>query len=194
MIKAKYQIEAASPGAMLREEKKAGTPLGIEADKLTSQGQLVPDRLIVVLAESWLQHHDGAFVFDGFPRTIGQAEALANFLAGRGTPLDAAFLLDADFETIKERIARRMVCEQCGSIAGIGLHIESAESPCPRCGGHFQRRNDDNEETLCKRMTEYREKSEPLISYYAAHGLLVRIDACRTPVEVSADISAVLEK
>ena len=194
MIKAKFQIEAVSPGAMLREEKKAGTPLGIEADKLTSQGQLVPDRIIVGLVESWLQNHNGAFVFDGFPRTIGQAEALTNLLEKRKTPLDDAIFLDASLETIRERVARRMVCESCGNIAAIGLHIASAETVCLRCGGHFSKRNDDNEETLCQRMVEYREKSEPLVAYYTSHNLLANIDANRTPWEVFSDIAAVLEK
>lgn len=194
MIQAAFQIEPASPGAMLRDEKKAGTPLGIEADRLTSCGQLVPDRMIVGLVESWLEkNHSNAFVFDGFPRTIGQAEALEELLARLAKPLQIAFFLDADFETIRERVGRRMVCETCGNVVAIGLHIETAEDRCPRCGGRLHRRNDDDEETLKRRMAEYREKSEPLNSHYAGLGLLRRIDANRIPAEVFADISSAIE-
>lgn len=194
MIKAGYQIETASPGAMLREQKQTGTPLGIDADKLTSRGQLVPDRLIVELVKSWLETHNGSFVFDGFPRTTGQAGALEEVLNKRKTPLEVAFSLDANFSTIQDRVARRMVCGNCGNIVSVGLHVGNAESRCPRCGGPLHRRSDDNDETLRQRMAEYREKSEPLIAYYAERGVLRRIDANRTPDEVFAGIATILEK
>jgi len=194
MIRRKFQIPTASPGAMLREQKKAGTPLGIEAEKITSRGQLLPDDLIVSLVKSWLDEHNGAFIFDGFPRTTGQAGMLETLLAGRKTPLDVAFSLDAGFDKILDRVSRRMVCDDCGNIVSTGLHIEGAESPCPACGGKLHRRSDDNEQTLRLRMGEYREKSEPLISYYAERGVLKHIDAERTPEQVFADITEILEK
>ena len=194
MIKRQHRIPTASPGAMLREQKKAGTPLGIEADKMTSRGLLLPDDLIVGLVKSWLEEHDGAFTFDGFPRTIGQAVTLETLLAERGTPLDIAFSLDVNFATSLNRISRRMVCDVCGAVASVGLHITNANSPCPDCGGKLHRRSDDNEETLRQRMEEYREKSEPLISHYAERGILEHVNADRTPEEVFAGITAILEK
>ncbi|MGB8352517.1 MAG: adenylate kinase [Chthoniobacteraceae bacterium] len=194
MLRRNFQIPTASPGAMLREQKKAGTPLGIEAEKLTSRGQLLPDDLIVDLVKSWLDDHNGAFTFDGFPRTIGQALTLETLLTGRNTPLDVALSLDVGFDTILDRVLRRMVCDDCGNIVSIGLHVGSAESPCPACGGKLHRRSDDNEETLRQRMGEYREKSEPLISIYAERGVLKHIDASRAPEQVFADITEILEK
>ena len=194
MIRSKFQIPTASPGAMLREQKKAGTPLGIEAEKLTSRGQLLPDDLIVDLVKSWLDDHDGAFIFDGFPRTTGQALTLETLLTGRNTPLDVALSLEVGFDTILDRVSRRMVCDDCGNIVSIGLHVASEESPCPSCGGKLHRRSDDNEETLRQRMGEYREKSEPLISFYAERGVLKHIDASRTPEQVFGDITEILEK
>jgi len=194
MIKRKFQIPAASPGAILRDEKKAGTPLGIECEKLTSRGQLLPDELVVGLVKSWLGEHNGAFTFDGFPRTRGQADTLETLLAERNTPLDVAFSLDADFDTIRDRVLRRMVCDECGNIVSVGLHVVAPDSPCPDCGGKLHRRNDDNEEILHQRMDEYRSKSEPLISYYTGHCLLRHIDANRTPEEVFAGIETILEK
>jgi adenylate kinase len=194
MINSKYGIGTASPGAMLREQKKANTPLGIEAERITSQGNLLPDNLIVDLVKSWMADHDGAFVFDGFPRTCGQAESLETILNNRGTPLDVALSLDATFETIRDRVSRRMVCGQCGANVSIGLHVSSANSPCPRCGGALHRRADDNEATLSRRMEEYREKSEPLIDWYSGHDIVRHVNANRTPDEVFAEISAILEQ
>lgn len=194
MIKAKYSIETASPGAMLREQKKAGTPLGIEADRLTSKGQLLSDDLIIDLVGSWLGEHDSAFVFDGFPRTCGQADALEAILEKRGTPLDVALFFQAGFETIRDRVSRRMVCESCGNVVSIGLHVKDAESRCPRCGGKLHRRSDDNEETLLARMKEYHEKSEPLVGWYSDRGLLETVDANCKPDEVFAQVAAILEK
>ena len=194
MIRSKYGIQTASPGAMLREEKRAGTPLGIEAERLTSRGQLLPDNLVVDLVKSWLDEHNGEFIFDGFPRTRGQAETLETLLGERGTPLDAAFSLDAGFDTILGRVLRRMVCAECGNIVSIGLHVESEESKCPRCGAELHRRSDDNEETLRQRMEEYRGKSEPLTGWYAGRELLQHVDANRTPDEIFSGISAILEK
>ena len=112
----------------------------------------------------------------------------------RETPLEIAISLYANFDTIQNRVSRRMVCSNCGNIVSIGLHVERAESRCPRCGGELHRRHDDNDETLRQRMVEYREKSEPLISYYASRGILQRIDANCTPEEVFAEIESVLEK
>lgn len=194
MIKRKFEIPTASPGAMLRDEKKAGTPLGIECEKLTDRGQLLPDDLVIGLVKSWLEDHNGSFTFDGFPRTRGQADTLEILLAERDTPLDVAFSLDADFTTIRDRVLRRMVCNECGNIVSLGLHVASADSLCPACGGILHRRNDDNEATLTERMNEYRKKSEPLISYYAGHGMLKHIDANRSPEEVFAGITTILEK
>jgi adenylate kinase len=195
MIKTRYGLDTASPGAILREHKKVGTPLGIEAHKLTSQGRLLPDEIIVGVAREWLTAHDGSFVFDGFPRTVGQADALEKMLAQRGTPLEVAISLELKEDVILDRVERRLYCDHCGHVVRIGLHVQDAGAPCPRCGAHsLQRRSDDSAESLPKRMREYREKSEPLISYYAERGILEPIDADREPEQVFASIVAVLDK
>ena len=193
MIRAKYQFPSASPGAILREEKKAGTALGLEADKLTSQGKLVPDVIVNELVKRWLAKHDSAFVFDGYPRSLGQAEGLSDILAARGTPLDVVLSLEADTATIRDRVSHRMMCSQCGAIVRVGLHIASADAACPTCGGELAKRRDDTPETLELRMREYGEKTEPLISYYANLGLLRAVDATRTPELVFQSIETILE-
>src|SRR4051812_25163193 len=148
MIESRYQIPITSPGAMLRDERRQQTPLGLEAAQLTSQGKLLPDAIIVRLTETWLDTHDAEFVLDGFPRTIGQADALESMLAIRQTPLDVAFALEANLETLQKRVASRLFCMSCGAIVSVGLHVPDAASPCPKCGGLLGRREDDSPETL----------------------------------------------
>ena len=192
MISAKYEIPVTSPGAILREEKRLGTPLGFEADQLTANGQLLPDQTVNALVETWLLTYHPAFVLDGYPRSIGQADALAVMLESHGSPLQIVICLEADQSTIEQRVQKRLVCEGCGTIVSIGLHV-SAEDTCPKCGGRLVKRADDNLETLAFRMCEYRQKTEPLISYYRSRGLLHVVDSTRAPDVVQSEIVGLLE-
>ena len=193
MIKERYQIEPTSTGALLRDELRRGTALGIEADRFTSQGQLVPDSVVIQLVGSWLDAHNGAFVFDGFPRTIAQAEALETLLKARGTPLDLVFFFNTPAEVIQDRVLRRVGCEQCGRIFGAGLHFDHGHQVCPACGGNLIRRKDDTLEALAQRMEEYREKTEPLVDFYRTRGILHELSAFARPEEVFAQINSVLD-
>lgn len=178
---------------MLRRERKAGTELGVKAERLTSQGQLLPDAIIVDLVSAWMRDFDHQFVFDGFPRSIGQAIALEELLASRGTPLDVVIALDADLEVLQSRVMNRLMCQRCGEIFSIGLHVTSEAEPCPKCGGPLGRRSDDSLETLAARMVEYREKTEPLLEYYGDRQLLQRVDSGRLPEAVFVSVSQILE-
>jgi adenylate kinase len=193
MIREKYQIPTPSVGAILRAQAVAGTEIGLAAEKYTSDGLLVPDKMIVELVESWLKENDGAFIFDGFPRTTGQGVALEQLLNKRGTPLQLAVSLEVDFETIQDRVSRRAICGDCGFIASAGLNVESTQSRCPRCHGPLQQRKDDTAEALQRRLVEYHAKSEPLLDFYGERGLLRRIAAQAAPELVFAEISKVLE-
>lgn len=193
MIESRYQIPITSPGAMLREEKRRQTPLGLESAELTRQGKLLPDAIIVRLMETWLDAHDAEFILDGFPRTVGQADALEAMLAKRGAPLEVALALEANLETLQERVASRMFCLNCSAILRAGLHVESAADPCPRCGGLLGRRDDDSPETLAARLVEYEEKTAPLLAYYEQRGLLRRVDSARSPEAVFQSIISILE-
>ena len=193
MITAKYGIPSASPGAMLRLEKASGTELGLAADQLTRNGSLVPDEMVCRVVEAWLKTHDGEFIFDGFPRSLGQATALTGMLSQRKTPLDVALFLDVDFETISSRVAGRVVCSKCHGNLSIGLHVKSVETACPRCGGKLVKRADDNPETLQLRLQEYKDKTEPLIGRYRELGLLKAVDSSRSPAEVFRSIAIILE-
>jgi adenylate kinase len=184
-LQVRLALPVASVGAMLRAEKAAGTPLGLEVSRLTQGGQLLDDTLINPLLESWLTHQGAAgFIFDGYPRTLGQAATLDDVLATRGTPLDAALWLEASEATLRSRVESRVTCSQCGYIVSVGLHIADASGKCPRCGGSWSRREDDNAETLGHRLREYREKTEPVAAYYESREILHRIQSERSPEQV----------
>lgn len=193
MIKARYQIEPTSPGAMLREELRRGTPLGIEADRLTSQGQLASDATVIQLVENWLATHGDAFVFDGYPRTLGQADSLEALLRRRENPIEVVFYFNVPVEVIRERVLHRLTCEGCGRIFSTGLQLPEGCQVCPVCQGSLVRRKDDTAEALERRMLEYREKTEPLIDFYRQRGVLHELSAAERPETVFAEISTVLE-
>ena len=195
MIQAAYGIEPTSPGAILREQKLAGTKLGLEADAYSREGRLAPDGLIVEVISSWLAPRDGApFLFDGFPRSIGQADALEKLLAARRAPLDIAISLDAGIDLIRDRVGRRRICASCGNIVSLGLHVAHGDLPCPRCGGKLEGRSDDNMESLEVRMREYREKSEPVLAWYEERNLLETVNADQPVEAVFGEIAAALNK
>lgn len=193
LMKARYQIPVTSPGAMLREEKRLGTQLGIEADKLTSKGSLVPDEMVVRLVGAWLAQNDDGFIFDGFPRSHGQADALEKMLTARGTPLDVAISLEVPTAVLEHRVLSRLVCEDCGHIVAAGLQVTAQDQPCPECGGKLGRRKDDTAEILANRLVEYREKSLPLLEYYAGRDLLHVVESSGRPETVFKSICEILE-
>jgi adenylate kinase len=193
LMTAHYGIPVASPGAILREETRNGTKLGLEAETWTSQGKLLPDAIIGDLVRNWLDARDSQFVFDGFPRSLGQADALEKMMSDRNTPLEIVLALETNLQTLQNRVANRMVCTRCGQIVSVGWHVESASAPCPKCCGELGRRSDDTPEALAIRMVEYYEKTEPLLEYYASRGLLCRVDGMQTPQLVFAEVSANLD-
>lgn len=194
MISAKYHLPVTSPGAMLRDEKRRETALGVEAERLTSQGKLLPDAMVNDVVGDWLKRHLEAFVFDGYPRSRGQADGLDAMLSAQGTSLDAVLSLETDLGTIRHRVARRMACSECGRIVSVGLHVTDGEAGCPSCGGALGKRSDDSPEALEARMHEYADKTEPLISHYRQRGLLRSVDASRTPEAVFESIARILEE
>ena len=193
LIRAHYGIPSASPGAMLREEMRAGTPLGREADELTRDGSMVPDAMVIQLVSNWLTPHAQSFIFDGFPRTIAQAIALEKILSDLHSGLDAVFFFDVAMETIVERVMHRLTCSQCGRTFAPGLHLGADLTACPKCGGALIRRSDDTPEALERRIKEYHEKTEPLVEYYQNKGLLWRLKSTDLPEGVFTEITSILE-
>jgi adenylate kinase len=195
LITRQFGIPVTSPGAILRREKDLGTPLGLETEEITKQGGLVPDKIIVGLIEDWLRLHGGyGFVFDGFPRTLPQAQSLQEILQRHHTPLDLAIWLDVSEETVRDRIGSRLQCRGCGFTTSVSS-AKFAERPvCPFCDGPLVRRNDDDPEVLQKRLQEFNSKTQPLADFYSKVSTLKRIDGNRDREEVFNDISRLIEQ
>ena len=195
MITRQFGIPVTSPGAILRRERDLGTPLGLETADTTQHGGLVSDKIIVELIEDWLRLHGGhGFVFDGFPRTIPQAESLQSILDRHRTPLDLAIWLDVTEQTVGERIASRLQCQGCGFTTSLSSAIFAERPICPYCDGPLVRRNDDDAEVLKKRLEEFNAKTQPLAAFYEKAGALRKIDGNRDRDAVFSDISRLIEQ
>ena len=180
----RWDAAVVSTGDVLRVEIAAGSLLGKEAAQYMDHGRLVPDRVALAATASWLNDHQGSFVFDGFPRTVGQAEALQELLHRRGASLTAALWLELPLTRIQERVSKRVVCRDCGRSFQVGMHVASREQSCPACGGKLMVRHDDDPAKLANRMEQYRRHTEPVMHYYEEKGLLRRIKADGAPDEV----------
>ena len=189
----RWNVAVVSVGDVLRMEIAAGSLLGQEAARYMDHGRLVPDTVAVSSIENWLDEHQQAFVFDGFPRTVGQAKALDEMLVGRRSPLTAVLWMELPVTMIEERVSRRVVCADCGRSFQIGTHVENREQVCPVCGGKLAVRHDDDPVKLAERMEQYRLHTEPVMSYYEQQGLLRCVVATGTPDEVFTCIEGALE-
>ena len=195
MITRHFAIAVTSPGTILRRERDLETPLGLEADEISKQGGLVPDDIIVHLIEDWLNlHGENGFVFDGFPRTVRQAERLNEILGKKGKSLDLAIWLDVSEQTVRDRIAGRLQCRRCGFTTSQTSACFANRPVCPFCDGPLIRRDDDEATVLQTRLTEFKSKTEPLLSFYEKDDALHRIDGNRDRDAVFADISALIEE
>ena len=194
-IASAYGIPHVSTGALLRAESSAGTPVGLEADSWISKGFLVPDELAIRIITTWIAGNGTRFLFDGFPRSVGQAEHLDRALAALHSPLDLVILLELGEEEIRRRIFDRLSCLKCGATYGGKLHGHAEGAPCPRCGELLVRRNDDTAEALGQRLQIYRELTLPVIGYYncTATQLIHRINAEEGSDAVFAAISVLLD-
>jgi adenylate kinase len=195
MITRQFGIPVTSPGAILRRERDLGTPLGLETADTTQHGGLVSDKIIVELIEDWLRLHGGhGFVFDGFPRTIPQAESLQSILKRHRTPLDLAIWLDVSEQTVSDRIASRLQCQGCGFTTSLSSATFAERPICPYCDGPLVRRNDDDADVLKKRLEEFEAKTHPLAASYEKAGTLRKIDGNRDRDAVFGDISRLIEQ
>lgn len=195
MITRHFAISVTSPGTILRRERDLETPLGLQADEIAKQGGLVPDDIIVKLIEDWLSlHGKEGFVFDGFPRTVTQAERLNEILQKNEASLDLAIWLEVSEETVRNRIASRLQCRRCGFTTSLASASFAERPVCPYCDGPLIRREDDDVSVLQTRLAEYKLKTEPLASFYDKCDALHRIDGNRDREVVFADISALIEE
>ena len=184
-----------STGDMLRAAVKAGTPVGLQAKAVMEAGELVSDAIVSALIGERLDAGtaNGA-IFDGYPRTAAQADALDLLLDERGQKLDAVIELEVNEDALVERIVGRFTCGNCGTGYHDRFKQPKVEGTCDVCGAHeFKRRPDDNEETVRTRMAEYRAKTAPIIPIYEARGLVSRVDGMGAMDAVAAEIESILK-
>jgi adenylate kinase len=171
-----YVVPHISTGDMLRGAVREGTDLGLKAEAIMADGGLVPDDLMIGIVEERLCVNGTTargYILDGFPRTVGQAQALAEITSAR--PLDVVVDLDVDREVVLERLAGRRVCDDCGA------NYSVSEPPkygwvCDNCGGDVVQREDDTPAAIETRLAAYESETAPLIAWYDARGLLAVVD------------------
>jgi adenylate kinase len=184
-----------STGDMLRAAVASGSSVGLKAKAVMEAGELVSDAIVSALIGERLDDMSSAgAIFDGYPRTRAQAEALDLLLAERGRSLDYVIELLVDEDELVHRIVGRFTCAKCGAPYHDELKQTKVPGICDVCGStEFKRRPDDNEATVRTRMTEYRAKTAPILPYYEERGLVRRVDGMGTVGEVAAEIDAILD-
>jgi adenylate kinase len=184
-----------STGDMLREARTSGTEMGRVVADVMDRGELVTDEIVIGLIREKLEGDKaGGFIFDGFPRTLPQADALADLLSSTGETLDAVIEMQVDDAALVARITGRFTCGDCGEVYHDVTHRPAVDGVCDKCGGtNMKRRADDNEDSLRQRLMEYYKKTSPLIGYYYAKGQLRSVDGLAEIGDVQKAIAAVLD-
>jgi adenylate kinase len=185
-----WGVPQIATGDMLREAVAAGTPLGREARRYMDQGALVPDDVVVGVMRERLAQADTrpGFILDGFPRTIAQAEALAQMLKELDQDLRAVVYFDVAEAELLRRLTGRRVCRQCGASFHLVAAPPRRPGICDRCGGELYQREDDSEATVAHRLGVYARQTAPLLDYYRDRSLLRPIAAAGTMEAVEAEI------
>ena len=183
-----------STGDMLRAAKTSGTEMGNKVAAVMEAGQLVTDAIVIgLIAEKLDAEAGGGFIFDGFPRTLAQADALGVLLASKGASLEHVIEMKVNDQALVDRITSRSTCSSCGE----GYNDISKPIPtngvCLRChGSDFVRRSDDNEDSLKARLMAYYKETSPLIGYYYAKKMLISVDGLAEIDDVKLSISDAL--
>jgi adenylate kinase len=166
-----------STGDILREAVKEGTPLGREAKRYMDEGKLVPDEVVIGIVKEWLLSKgvERGVIFDGFPRTVAQAEALDRMMKELGGKIDWVIDIEVSEAEVLKRLSGRRTCRNCGAMYHLTFNPPKVDEKCDRCGGELYQRDDDKEETIKSRLKVYREQTEPLKDYYKRLGIMKSI-------------------
>ena len=186
MLTKLYDIPCISTGNIFREHISNNTELGQKAKAYMDEGKLVPDSLVIELVKSRITQDDckNGMIFDGFPRTIPQAEALDVMLKELNIPIDYVVNVDVPDEMIVDRMAGRTVCPSCGASYHKINKPEAVAGKCDLCGADLIQREDDKAETVMKRLNVYHDQTEPLIAYYKEQGKVLDINGVGAVEEV----------
>lgn len=192
----KFGIVTISTGDMLREHVKKNSKLGQMAQQFMQAGELVPDDLVLMMVKDRIAKPDceNGFLFDGFPRTVLQAQMFDAMLDAHDVELDIVAQLLLDDETIVQRITTRRGCVACGEIYNIVFKPTTVEGVCDKCGEHVVLRDDDKEDTVRKRLRTFYEQTAPVVEYYSEKGLLITVDMNSPEAGKDAVLKAILQK
>ncbi|RNC69348.1 MAG: adenylate kinase [Desulfuromonadales bacterium] len=195
LIAKRYGIPQVSTGEMLRAAVKAQTPMGVLAKQYMDSGALVPDEVVVGIVGERLALDDcrAGFILDGFPRTVAQADALKGILGGLGRSIRHVISFEVDANLLLERITGRRVCRLCGRAHHLVFDPPREVGVCDECGGELYQRDDDQAETMRRRLDVYDEQTAPLKRYYLEEQLLRRVDALGQIGDVQQSIVSILE-
>jgi adenylate kinase len=166
-----------STGEVFRDSIARKTPVGLEVEEYVTSGKLVPDEVVLRVANAFVAEHEGKpTLFDGFPRTIPQAKGLDKVLAEYRVTVDMAVLVNLPDDEVVKRLTARRQCRKCSKIYNLSFKPSKVAGVCDDCGGELYQRKDDSEETIRGRLAVYHQQTEPVLLYYSEQGKLERID------------------
>jgi len=185
-IAEKYDIPKLSTGDLLRESVENKTSLGNEAKGYMNRGELVPDAVVIALVEEKLASPEcqKGFILDGFPRTVAQADQLANFMVSTGKEVDHVVYFPISKDEIIKRISGRRSCQECKAVYHLEYVPPKEQGICDVCGNKLIQRNDDEPKTIESRLSVYQEQTAPLIEYYKMKNILGELDGSGLVPEV----------
>lgn len=189
-----FRLPYYATGDILRAAVRDETELGRTAKEYMDRGDLVPDEVIIAVIAERVADHEAAdgFILDGFPRTVGQAEALGAEMDSLGRSITAALLIDVSDDEVVRRLGGRRTCVKEGHVFHVDFDPPKNEDVCDVCGARLIVRDDDKPEVIRHRLETYHEKTKPLVDYYEQRGVLKRVDGALDPDEVGNRIRALL--
>ncbi len=189
-IQKELKLAHVASGDLFRENMSNETELGVLAKTYIDKGDLVPDEVTIAMVKDRIQRPDCAHgvLFDGFPRTLPQAEGLDKMLADDGYRLDGVLYLYASDEVLVKRLSGRRICRNCQTPYHIVFNPPAKQGVCDVCGGELYQRDDDKPETVLARLQVYHNQTAPLIDYYRQAGLLKEVDGVGDMETISAAI------
>ncbi len=180
-----------STGDLLRAEVEKATDLGKRVSDIMSRGALVSDEIVLELLKNNCDLSNGAYIFDGFPRTIDQAKALDEVVL-KDFPSKAIYF-DISLDVLKERLVNRRTCGDCGAIYNLVYKSPKTDGKCDLCDGPLVDRKDDTEEAVGNRLNVFKETIDPILEYYEQKQRLIRVDAGLKPAEILEKVKVALE-
>lgn len=192
-LSSRFSLFHVSTGDIFREAVASKTPLGVEVSGYLSAGRLVPDKLVLEIIKAKIFPETRGLLFDGFPRTVEQAQGLDDYFSAKDQAVDAALFLDVDEQEVVRRLGSRRNCPKCGKIYNlISSPPANKDGFCDGCGSPLRFRDDDKPEVISRRLSVYKDQTEPLISYYRGGGIFFSVKAGRAPAEITAELAALI--